>query len=71
LLLVVLPVVVLALVSSVLATPVEKVDAAIEDAKKEHGAMLERMNREKTIRLVSDDPVREAVRLILGFLKGG
>jgi hypothetical protein len=70
LLLVVLPVVVFALVSSVLATPVVKVDAAIEDAKKEHGAMLERMNREKTIRLVSDDPVREAVRFILGFLNG-
>lgn len=71
LLLVVLPVVVFALVSSVLATPGEKVDTAIEDAKKEHEAMLERMNREKTIRLVSDDPVREAVRFILGFLKGG
>lgn len=69
LLLVLLPVAMLALVSSVVATPQKRVAAAANKVRQEHDSMLENLARQQVIRLESDDPVREAVRLILGFLR--
>lgn len=68
LLLVLLPVATLALISSVVATPQKRIAAAASKVRQEHDSMLENLARQQVIRLESDDPVREAVRLILGFL---
>ena len=68
LLLVLLPVALFALVSSVIATPQKRIETAALEVRQEHDLMLEDLTRKQIIRLESDDPVREAVRLILGFL---
>jgi hypothetical protein len=68
LLLVLLPAVLLALVSSVIATPKSRIETAAQEVRQEHHSMLEDLTRKHIICLESDDPVREAVRLILGFL---
>jgi 50S ribosome-binding GTPase len=68
LLLVLLPCALLALVSSVIATPQKRIAVAADEVRQEHNSMLEKLARSQVIRLESDDPIREAVRLILGFL---
>ncbi len=67
-LLVVLPAVFLALVSSVLATPAKRISSALQEVRLAHDLMLERLTREAIVRLESDDPVREAARSLLAFL---
>lgn len=68
LLLAVLPVIFCALVCCLRTTPTGRVQAALVAAKAEHKAMLEQLARNKTIRLSSEDPVREAARFLLDFL---
>jgi hypothetical protein len=67
-LLVLLPVALLALISSVISTPQRLIHIAAEEVRKEHDMMLKQLAQEQVMRLESDDPVREAVRLILEFL---
>jgi GTPase SAR1 family protein len=69
LLLLVLPVSILALIASLLSAPEARVDAAMREVRENHDSMLERLTRDGVIRLESDDPVREAVRQILHFLR--
>ncbi len=69
LLLLVLPVAILALISSLLSTPKDRVEATMREVRTKHDAMLERLTRDGVIRLESDDPVREAVRQILYLLR--
>ncbi len=71
LLLALLPVVSLALLSSIVTTPEARVKAAMDEVKRRHDAMLDRLTHEKIVRLTSDDPVREAVRFLLDFIRGG
>lgn len=68
LLLAVLPVIFCALVACVRATPRTRVSAALADAKAKHQAMLEQLTKNKSVRLVSKDPVREAARQVMDFL---
>jgi len=69
LLLLVLPVGILALISSLLSTPKERVESAMREVRENHDAMLDRLTSCGIIRLESDDPVREAVRQILNLLR--
>ncbi|MCX6977034.1 MAG: hypothetical protein NTX04_03645, partial [Verrucomicrobia bacterium] len=69
LLLLVLPVVILALISALLSTPKGQVEAGMDEVRKNHDAMMERLTRDRVTRLESDDPVREAVRQILNLLR--
>ena len=69
LLLLVLPVAILALISSLLSAPKARVQAAMREVRTNHDAMLECLTSEGVIRLESDDPVREAVRQVLHFLR--
>lgn len=68
LLLAVLPVIFCALVACLRATPRMRVDAALADAKVKHQAMLDQLTKSKTVRLVSEDPIREAARHVMDFL---
>jgi hypothetical protein len=68
LLLALLPVIFCALVYSLRTTPALRVQAALLAAKEQHKAMLERLSQDKTIRLFSEDPIREATRFLLDFL---
>lgn len=68
LLLALLPVIFCALVCSLRTTPAVRVQSALVAAKAEHKALLERLAHDKTIRLFSDDPIREASRVLLDFL---
>ncbi len=66
-----LPVVLCAMASCLRATPLSRVRLAVEAAKADHDAMLNRLAKDRTVRLVSDDPVREAVRAVLDFVRRG
>ncbi len=68
LLLLVIPVAVLALISSLASTPKARVEAAMREVRSNHDAMLERLTSDGIIRLESSDPVREGVRQILDLL---
>lgn len=68
LLLIVLPTIVLALIAVAFSTPDDAVKLAIEDVKSDHDTLLARLSQGHTVRLVSDDPVREAVRATLDFV---
>lgn len=68
LLLAVLPVIFCALACCLRTTPAARVQTALVAVQTEHKAMLERLAGNKTIRLFSEDPVREAARLLLDFL---
>ena len=68
LLLAVLPVIFCALVACLRATPRMRVEAALAGAKAGHEAILEQLTKNKSVRLVSEDPVREAARQVMDFL---
>jgi hypothetical protein len=68
LLLLVIPVAVLALISSLVSTPKARVEAAMREVRSNHDAMLERLTNDGIIRLESSDPVRESVRQILDVI---
>jgi hypothetical protein len=68
LLLAVLPVIFCALVACLRATPRMRVEAALAGAKAGHEAILEQLTKNKSVRLVSEDPVREAARQVMNFL---
>jgi len=71
LLLAVLPVIFCALVCCFRSTPAARINTALEDVKAGHQALLGRLTHDKTVRLSSDDPIREAVRHLLDFIQGG
>ena len=64
-----LPVIFCALVCCLRTTPEGRVQAALAAARAEHKAMLERLAHDRTIRLSSEDPIREASRFGLNFLR--
>lgn len=68
LLLALLPVIFCALVVCLRTTPAVRVQSALVAAKAEHKSLLESLAHDKTIRLFSDDPIREASRVVLDFL---
>lgn len=71
LMLAVLPVVFCAMASCLRATPSSRVRLAVEAAKADHNAMLHGLAKDKTVRLVSNNPVRESVRTVLDFVGHG
>ncbi len=68
LLLALLPVIFCALLCCLRTTPADRVRSALVAVKAEHESMLDRLTSKKIIRLFSDDPIREASRVLLDFL---
>lgn len=69
LVLVLLPAMVLALLGSLTSAPGQRVHAALGQVKSEHEKMGDRLASQRLVRLESDDPLREAVVEVLGFLR--
>jgi hypothetical protein len=68
LLIMLLPVILCALITIAKSAPSEKISSAVEDTKRSHEKLLDELTQQKEVRLISSDPVREAVRVLLDFI---
>lgn len=65
-----LPVVLCALITIANSAPKSKVAAAVDDVKASHQRLRSDLTDTHLVRLVSNDPIREAVRVLLDFTNG-